>query len=657
MPGNNRPTLLPDCYLVTTCINQVTIFSTKFGNCINMYQIVSTCIKLYHHGAALLRPLPTVERLSKWIPINLCHQTCVSLFVIPPQEMPEKQLVADNIQCPDLRVHQHGANPRNASEKEPVIRDTTQFPSSQLGSDSGRELSFPTRPTPPVPDSQEPSFPNREWRFSSGDTHHSGSVSYEEAQDQFATQYIYENRTATPTGNANNLAEREGENSRALPDVTTVSPSHQTQQNTSFSDTDSDSSPDFVVFSDQNNTLSSADNEVNISDVVEEELNGLVSETVMARRNSSEEASLTLVEDHVSRLFHNEDQASDEDLSDDENPSDANETTHTGTTPRRGEFAGGLRGWQYDSAFKEFRVEIDDVDNFLQRRYLNETRTVYRRAMMETRKVSCSDDIMQSQLTPLQCFRVFVPTSLLQKIADNVNRVLHHRELRPTDVKELEKVIIMHTLCAAYGEPVKAITEDPQSFLPFPVKARRYHEVWTSMSCTLGKRQRAEFEDPEKWNYLSEDSNSFITQIEADVASINRRICYVPGTSIFSLDDDLLRLSSRDVLALTALSQSNNPKKGLGIVNNALCSALTSLFLVSHHSRPGESLIDIWSHILQLLQGVPTTGSLKEMSDAIFASDRGYNGSSIMELINERLGATSLGTHKRSLDYPFVFVV
>ena len=123
-------------------------------------------------------------------------------------------------------------------------------------------------------------------------------------------------------------------------------------------------------------------------------------------------------------------------------------------------------------------------------------------------------------------------------------------------------------------------------------------------------------------SFLSTESNSFIMQIEEKVASINRRLCYVPGSTICSLDV-FLKLSYRDVLTLNGLSQINNHKKVLGIVINAICSTLTSLFLIAHHSRPGDSLIDITSHIIQLLQGVSTIGAFKKMPDSIFASDRG----------------------------------
>lgn len=55
------------------------------------------------------------------------------------------------------------------------------------------------------------------------------------------------------------------------------------------------------------------------------------------------------------------------------------------------------------------------------------------------------------------------------------------------------------------------------------------------------------------------------------------------------------------------------------------------------------------------MQAVPTSGAIAPMADAIFAYDRGYNSAETIKLFNESLGATGLGTHKRSLDFPFKF--
>lgn len=44
------------------------------------------------------------------------------------------------------------------------------------------------------------------------------------------------------------------------------------------------------------------------------------------------------------------------------------------------------------------------------------------------------------------------------------------------------------------------------------------------------------------------------------------------------------------------------------------------------------------------------------MADSPFASHRGCNSEETVQFINERLGATGLGTHIISVDYPFMFV-
>ena len=44
-------------------------------------------------------------------------------------------------------------------------------------------------------------------------------------------------------------------------------------------------------------------------------------------------------------------------------------------------------------------------------------------------------------------------------------------------------IIIMQFLSAAYGEPVKTIDADKESFLSFPMRLKRYHELWLAMTC------------------------------------------------------------------------------------------------------------------------------------------------------------------------------
>ena len=114
-------------------------------------------------------------------------------------------------------------------------------------------------------------------------------------------------------------------------------------------------------------------------------------------------------------------------------------------------------------------------------------------------------------------------------------------------------------------------------------------------------------------------------------------------------------MASRSVVELKYLQQHNNPKKGLGPVGNALCSALNPFFIASHFTRTGEKLLHTWERLVQMVQGASTTGALRPMPNAIFAADRGYNSKETISFLSDKLGASLLGTHKRDLWYPFVF--
>lgn len=166
--------------------------------------------------------------------------------------------------------------------------------------------------------------------------------------------------------------------------------------------------------------------------------------------------------------------------------------------------------------------------------------------------------------------------------------------------------MILHVLCASYNESPTTVCAGTESdcFLKIGISAKRYREVWSAMNCLSARRGRVESGRGE-WSSRPTKANSLIVELEQDIAAINRFLMYVPGTTIFSLDDDHLRLSSRVVSILTSLRQVINPTKALGPVNNAVCSALTSGFLAGHHSRPKEQLIDTWLRLVQLIQEGP----------------------------------------------------
>lgn len=71
------------------------------------------------------------------------------------------------------------------------------------------------------------------------------------------------------------------------------------------------------------------------------------------------------------------------------------------------------------------------------------------------------------------------------------------------------------------------------------ISAKRYHDSWSAMSGTLGKRQRVELEG-DCWTHQPMRANAFITEMEQEIAAINRHFLYVLNGTILSLDDDHL---------------------------------------------------------------------------------------------------------------------
>ena len=79
-------------------------------------------------------------------------------------------------------------------------------------------------------------------------------------------------------------------------------------------------------------------------------------------------------------------------------------------------------------------------------------------------------------------------------------------------------------------------------------------------------------------------------------------ICFVPRTTIPSLDDDLLRLRSTRASQF-GLQHTNNPKKGLGVVHHGMVSICTGLYLGGHIASRGESNQDCVQILLRSLSG------------------------------------------------------
>lgn len=185
----------------------------------------------------------------------------------------------------------------------------------------------------------------------------------------------------------------------------------------------------------------------------------------------------------------------------------------------------------------------------------------------------------------LQILRVLLPKSLLERVCGVVNRVLRADNKPLCSAEELLGIIILHALSASYKESPTTLCSPSQRefFYDMKIKSERYYDVWRALSGSFNGRNMTEHH-LYTWSMRNSVGNDLILQLEEEISSINRRILYVPGATINSLDDDHFRLSSKSVSHLTQLSVINNPKKALGPVSNAICSAMNPFLIVCHHS-------------------------------------------------------------------------
>lgn len=317
-----------------------------------------------------------------------------------------------------------------------------------------------------------------------------------------------------------------------------------------------------------------------------------------------------------------------------------------------------FREWTYSNFGNDIELGLDDVDQFLYERYVNEAKRVLKNVQCEIADIS-TDPVtndLHPDLSPLDILNAFLPKYFLEKLCHCANRVLKEQQKPITTVTEMQGLVILQMLCSMYKESPTIVCDVKNSdfYLHLGIESERFFTVWNALSCNPTMRNNTSG-DGDTWETKFEAGPQFIYEIEELIASINRKLLFVPGKTIISLDDDHIRLSSRCVPDLTSLRVINNPQKALGPVSNAACSALHHFVPASHHSRPNENIIDTWTRLVCLIQGKPTSSSLSAMTDTIFSSDRGYHTKETISFINTQLGAIGLGTHKKTLDYPFCF--
>lgn len=376
---------------------------------------------------------------------------------------------------------------------------------------------------------------------------------------------------------------------------------------------------------------------------------------------------LTGQEDANAGIFEEDDDTpsladnSDEDSDNESDPATCNENEADQSEEEvQNQSKNGLPGWNYNKQNLFFNINVDDVDKKLAKNYIQEVnviveKVIHEHTLVDGSKTTNSASIPLNKIpSPLQVLKLFLPNSILEFVRERVTRVLSQKQLPPVTTTELLSIIIFHTQCAFYGESAKTVCQKNENgfYLDMEISYKRYLSVWAALS---GSSERNTNEISTTGWTAKPSGTSTILSLEQQLAAVNRSPLFIPNATICSLDDDHIRMSSRSVTQLTNLRSVNNPKKALGPVNNAICSALTSVYLVGHFSRNGEKNIDIWQRLVMLLQGEATLGCLNPMTDTIFASDRAYNCKESIKFINETLGATGIGTHKRGYSFPFTW--
>lgn len=123
--------------------------------------------------------------------------------------------------------------------------------------------------------------------------------------------------------------------------------------------------------------------------------------------------------------------------------------------------------------------------------------------------------------------------SVLEKLRSDNKKVLVGRRRGRVSTSELRGVIVLHTLAESYRSSVATISsnENRHFFFQLEICADRYKEVWSAMSCTKQKRQRVEVSTM-GWSNRPSRSNALIMELEQELASVNRGLVYIAGSTI-----------------------------------------------------------------------------------------------------------------------------
>lgn len=223
--------------------------------------------------------------------------------------------------------------------------------------------------------------------------------------------------------------------------------------------------------------------------------------------------------------------------------------------------------WKYLEGNENVSIDLDGVNRKLTSRYISEINSVVHNVLTTLAEEKVVDDAGQSKFylqklpSMLDILNFLLPESLLQRVREHINNFLSNERKDLVSSSELLGVLLLHMLCASYGESPAVVCSQHEwnSYLQLGFSVKRYNLILAALSGTLCRKSI--IHNGTYWNSQSSKVSHFVLELEEQLAAINRRLLFNPHSTICSLDDDHLRLSSRAVTDLTSLRSVNNPLK------------------------------------------------------------------------------------------------
>lgn len=185
----------------------------------------------------------------------------------------------------------------------------------------------------------------------------------------------------------------------------------------------------------------------------------------------------------------------------------------------------------YLYAFAQTEIIVDNVDETLPPRFVKEANAVFENVGDDVKGsntvargyVSVASDGFVP--TRFEVFKYMLPTSLLEKVQESINRVLVARNRKTVEVAKIMAVIAQHVPCSAYGESVSTVSNRDNSgiFYQVGVDAGRHKDVWSALSSTKQRRGRVEHKYT-GWRNKPSRGNALITEMEQECAAVNRTL-------------------------------------------------------------------------------------------------------------------------------------